>query len=197
MDPVAICNMALGFLSKHRINDLIEGEEAADSDEQELCSTFYPIAVRLALEEKGWLFATGSRPVDLGAPQESGDPQYPVLFALPADLVTVRRVVDANGDSLLYERREGGIVTEDTDKAYAIITKYIDDPKKWTPNFCLAVAYRIATFIAVPLTESTGLEAKMEKLYTDTVKKAGTFDGLQGSAQVIRVRPADSSVNRR
>lgn len=184
MDPVTICNMALGWIGAKRI-ETINIAEASSTEEELMADQFVP-AVKAVLEEKAWLFATGSKPIDLGAPQETGDPRFPVFFATKSDVISVRAVYDANGESLDFERREGGVVVEDTDKAFAIVTKMITDPGKWTPTFCRAVAFRLAADNAATLTESPGIGLKMEAKYQDEVKKAGTLDGIQGSAQTIR-----------
>lgn len=183
MDPVAICNMALGWLGQGKI-ETIDPDEV-DGAAEELCSTFFESDVRSTLEETAWLFATGAKPEDLGAPQETGDPNFPVSFSLPPDVVAIRYVFDAAGNPLDFERRSGAVVTVDTDHAFAIVTKFTADPKEWSPAFCRAVAARLAADIAGPLTESTGLEMKMEQRYEKELSKAMVFDGKQGTGVQI------------
>lgn len=194
MDPVAICNMALGWLGQGKI-ETIDPEET-DGAAEELCSTFFEPDVRSTLEETAWLFATGAKPLDLGAPQETGDPNFPVSFALGTEVVAVRYVFDASGQPLDFERRIGSVVTQDTDRAFAIVTKLDDttvDPKAWPPSFCRAVAARIAADIAGPLTESVSLELKMEQRYEKELSKAMIYDGKQGTGvQINKHRPLSS-----
>jgi hypothetical protein len=195
MDPVTICNMALGWIGAKRISTL-NAEEAASQEEELLADQFEP-AVRAVLEEKAWLFATGSKPSDLGAPQETGDPRFPTWFKLPPDTVSVLAVYDADGTALDFARREDlTVVTEDSDKAFAIVTRYIPDPKKWTPTFCRAVAARLAADIAAVITENASLGLRMEEKYLREVAKAGVLDGIQGSAQPMKRRSSLSDRRR-
>jgi hypothetical protein len=167
--------MALGWIGANLIHQL-DGENP-QSVEEELCADNFPLAVRTALEEKPWLFATGSKPLDLGVAEETGDARFPVRFALPPEVVAVRYIQDANGYPLEFEKRDGFVVTEDAEKAFAICTTYIDDPKRWTPTFCRAVASQIAADLAPVLApERAGLDRKMEARYIDAISKAGVFD---------------------
>lgn len=194
MDPVTICNMALGWIGKGKIRT-IDPDEADDAAE-ELCSIFYEPDVKSTLEEVPWLFATGPNPVDLGAPAETGDPKFPVFFATGSEIIKVRYVFNGSGDPLDFEPREGGIVTEDTDKALVIATKFISDPTKWTPTFCRAVAARIAADIAGPLTESSRKVSEMEARYKDELKRAGILDRAGAAAVPIVKRTSALSARR-
>jgi hypothetical protein len=192
MDPVSICNIALGWIGQDKIRTIDPDE--ADGAAEELCSTFFEPDVRSTLEETAWLFATGSKPLDLGAPQETGDPNFPVFFAVGSEVVAIRYVFDASGDPLEWEKREGGVVTQDTNQAFAIATTFKADPGLWPPAFCRAVAARIAADIAGPLTESPNLELKMEQRYEKELSKAMIFDGKQGTAVTINKHTPLSSM---
>lgn len=195
MDPVTICNMALGWIGGNRIRNL-NAEEPSSVEEELMADQFDPV-VRAALEEKAWLFATGSKPVDLGAPQETGDPRFPVRFAKDPLIVSVRAVYDTHGDPLTYERRDEWIVTADTDKAFAVCTMFVNDPRRWTPTFCRAVAHRLAADNAMVISESEKLALKHDKLYYVEIAKAGTLDGIQGSGvQMVRTRGASPASRR-
>lgn len=194
MDPVTVCRVALGWIGANLIHSLDANNPS--SVEEELCADNFPLAVRTALEEKPWLFATGSKPLDLGNAEETGDTRFPVRFALPPEVVAVRYVQDESGDLLEFEKRDGYIVTEDATKAFAICTTYIDDPNRWTPTFCRAVSAQIASDLAPILApERAGLDRKMEARYMDAISKAGVFDLGQSSG--AKVNPRSSPMARR
>lgn len=189
MDPVAVCRLALGWIGANLINAL--NEDDPQSVEEELCITNFPLALRTALEAKPWLFATGSKPLDLGAAEETGDARFPVRFHTPPEVVAVRYVQDENGNPLEFEKRRGFIVTEDANKAFAICTVYVDDPNEWTPTFCRAVAAQIASDLAPVLApERAGLDRKMEARYIDALSKAGVFDLGQSSGKKLGQSPS-------
>lgn len=173
MDPVTICNMALGALAQHKIASFDD-----DSDAAELCSTFFWSVVKTVLEQRAWLFATGS--VDLGAVQASDDAEFPSKFALPNTIIRTLRLDDGFGDwKLRGERRGAWIYTEAATKCLARAVNYEEDTSKWTPTFCWAVAYKLAETIAGPLTENAAVESRMEKKYLRELSDAGTLDGMQ------------------
>lgn len=195
MDPVTICNMALGAIGQSRIHSLDDGTVAS-----ELCSTFFEPAVRKALSEKAWLFATGSNLVSLGDPQEGDDPEMPVRFKVPGSVVTIHKCDDGYGDfSVKWERRDEYVVAEPgTAKLLALCTTYIQDPKRWTPTFCWAVAYLLASNLAGPITESHALGEKMEAKYERELHKAGVIDGMQGNVTPrMRIAPRHTLASRR
>jgi hypothetical protein len=175
MDSVAICNMALGALGKHKITSLEDDSVAA-----ELCSTFFDPAVDYCLEQKAWLFATEF--IDLGAPSDTIDPDFPKQFLIPSDVVAVHIVDDGGGSYELEWEKRGEYVVCDSDTCFAKVTMKVESDL-WTPTFCWAVAYKIAETIAVPLTESLTAEARMEKKYEKEIAKATTLDGIQASPQ--------------
>lgn len=187
MDPVTICRMALGWIGANLIHSLDPAADGSmESVEAELCADNFPLAVRTALEEKPWLFATGSKPLDLGVAEKTGDARFPVRFALPPEVVAVRYVQDSDGYPLEFEKRDGFVVTSDATKAFAICTMHVNDPNRWTPTFCRAVAAQIASDLAPVLSpDRAGLDRKMEARYIDTISKAGVFDLGQSSGKKL------------
>ena len=245
MDPVAICNLALGAIGEKRITSLDD-----DTASAELCSTLFPEAVRTALEQRAWLFAAGS--IDLGVCEESGDASLPSMFELPATVVRGIRCDDGSGTyRLKWERRGSKVFTEhevpdrvkpwDAATAYAVgaivthedyywqavapvlgaapadpawvditatyrppvepraillAVMYDEDPALWTPTFCRAVAYLVASDLATGLKENKALSESMYVKYEREISKAGTLDGMQGSSQSHGLH-THSAANRR
>lgn len=183
MDPVSICKLALGWIGANTISKLDEVNPS--SVEERRCAENFEPAVLCALEEKPWLFATGSNPLDLGAPEDTGDPVYPVRFLVPPGTVAVRYCDDGSGYfDVEWEQRGEYVVSEKVDHLYAIATKYITDPQKWTPTFCTSVAYLLASRLAGPLApDRAGLPERMLMMYEREIKKAGVFDLSRSSGR--------------
>jgi hypothetical protein len=200
IDPVAICNIALGFIGANTITTL--DEDAVSSTEEELCANLFEPLVKKMLEEKAWLFATGV--ISLGAEAYPEDEveraDLPRRFKIPADVVAVRAVDDGSGAyTIKWERAGMYVVTEqtDVDALFAIVTKFNNDPKTWSPTFSMALSYKIASILAVPLTHNAKLMGLYEEEYKKEIAKAGIYDGMQGSTNdVAKVRSSSLSGRR-
>lgn len=227
MDPVTICNMALGLFGQSRIVSI--AEDQLDSAEAELCFTFFEASVRAVFEEGQPLFATGF--FDLGARQDSPykntgaslSPGSGTGVAAQVTLQSIRPLVaqfafnagnDAQGNpivlvsalacddgsgsfSILWERNGDFIVCEDTDKLLCKAIRLISDPNKWTPGYAWAVAAKLASVIAGPITNSAKVEDDMMKKYEGEIKKARRLDGAQGSVLQQFKKTSTSIANRR
>jgi hypothetical protein len=193
MNPVAICNMALGFIGAKRISQLVEQDPL--SVEEEYCVSFYEPDVRVALEAKAWLFATGS--IDLGLPAPSGDAAFPVKFVLPTTVCRPLAVDDGSGEfDLAFERRGMFVFVENTAKCILKGTLFNADPQAWTPTFCLAVAHLMASHMAGPLMDKAPLGIKHGEFYRAVLMEAGTLDASASTPQVPRPS-ANSAIYRR
>jgi hypothetical protein len=200
MDPVAICNMGLGFLGANQIRTIVADE--VTSVEEELCAAIFEGVIRAALAERAWLFATGI--FDLGAIAATPAGQVeradlPYRYQLPSLALAVRAVDDGSGEFNTPFERSGDcvLVYGVSSGAQAIVTMYEPDPKKWCPTFGLAIAHKIAALCAVPLTQKVSLHELHEKLYEREIQKAKIYDGMQGSTiQAVRVNRS-SLANRR
>jgi hypothetical protein len=198
MDPVAICNLALGFIGANKIRS-IEAEEA-DSVEAELCAALFWPTAHAVLEAADWLFATGF--IDLGAKtaapaNEVDRVDLPARFTMPADAIAVRRCDDGSGDfTIKWERNGRFVMSEGTDALYAIVT-WDKEPGDWTPTFCLAVAHLLASQLAGPLTQKQSIIDREYALFEREKKSAKTFDGMQGNTvQKVQIKTS-SLANRR
>lgn len=183
MDPVAICNMALGWLGHNRITSF---EDA--SAEAELCSDNFEAAVRAALADRAWLFATGFRVLEPSAASPRAD--LPLKWTVPGDVVAVRAVDDGVGDfSVKFLKAGQAIYTEDTGTTSIIVevTEYHGNPALWDPNFVRCVAALLASDLAVPLTEGTAMQERMEKKYIRELDKAGRIESMQASPKQLKV----------
>lgn len=187
MDPVRICNMALGWIGAHEITTFED-----ESREAELCDTNFEPAARSAFVDRAWLFATGFHSLD--APQASGVAELPLKWGpFPENVVALRGVDDGSGDyAVTFERAGQYVLTESLSVISLKIktTDYTPDVQLWDPNFCRCVAALLASDLAVPLTEGSGMQDRMEKKYLLELEKAGRLDSMQSSPGRLMVKKA-------
>lgn len=206
MNPLKICNMALGFFGQGRIASI--EDDQITSDEASLCNLYYEPSYLATLEDGAWLFATEF--LDLGAREDSPymtlgvgtglevSPR-PLLaqFTMPGTLVRPLACDDGGGDfSILWERNKRKILSEDTDRLFCRGIVRMDDPNEWPMNFAMTVGYKLASIIAGPITHSAKIEAEMMQKYAEGLKTSGTLDGLQGTTQQ-RFRPNSEGLAKR
>lgn len=182
MTIVEICNMALGYLATEAIVTLADGTVRAT-----LLSQNYATVRDAILEERDWQFASvWSKAPSAGTPVH---PDYDYELAKPAGCVAVREVCDADhspiewkleGAYILVESLVEDLVSAGTDGAYLRVTQQITDPTLWPSNFVLAYAHRLASVLAVPLTENRQLQADQWNLYRQTMDEAASVDSMQG-----------------
>jgi hypothetical protein len=180
LDPVAICNLALGWIGAKRIHSFDDDSAAA-----ELCVANYEPAVRAALEARAWTFATEHRTAE--APQASGVAELPALFQLPMDVVRVLACDSGSGSYTLDWRliAEKRVLSEPVRVLHYKAVVLVVDPVRFSPGFARVVAARLAADLAGPLTESARLPDQMEVKYLRELAAAATLDGMQGKS-VIR-----------
>lgn len=179
MDQVSLCNTALGQLGEALIASLDD-----ESAEAELCKVNLPVAIQVALEARPWMFATEwvEIPADVAPP---ANPGFPARFELPPTAIKVHRVTDGAGCPLAWVRERRFVLAEGP-SALACVTFLVEDPGEWSPGFVLAVAYLLASMLAIPLTENRARHVDMLQLYQAQLKDAGVRDGQQGTPEIRR-----------
>lgn len=199
MDPVAICNMALGAFGANRIESV--DTDTAESQEEELCASFYAPTVTQLLEDAAPLFATTL--VDLGARQDSplavlGSGLVAAFVFDSSNFVRPLSCDDGGGTfTIKWERNGSFLVCEDTDKLFCRAVQLITDPNKWTPSFQWAVAYQLASVISGPITHSASIEKEMSERAMYWYKKACNLDGMAGTTNTQYRANSTSLANRR
>lgn len=192
MDPVNVCNIALGQLGEKRLTQLDEQDPLSRTEE--LCTTHYPLAVAAALEAREWTFATGWQKLA----KDAASGAHPVLdvtrFLLPTTVLRVVGVDDGSGECALEYQRRGQYLYANVEELYVRSIDLLEDPNLWSPTFAFAVAFKLAELLAVPVTENAGLEERMELRYQKYLRDAASLDGMQGTAERRRnsgPRPSD------
>ena len=155
--------------------------------EANLCLANYAELRDSVLEETGWSFATKRVKLATLASPELG---YSYAYQLPSDCI---RMLHAHHDETFNPEDAIDYVVEDrkvlTDNG-ALYIKYIKqiiDPNWFSPNFRQALAYRIASELAIPLTRSRELQLQMTKMYQLRLTDAKATDGMQSRSQQVTV----------
>lgn len=174
MTDVQICNMALRRLGGEAINSLDENSEGA-----RLCKTFYESSLKAVLRDHYWNFATARATLALLSAAPAFDFAY--AYQLPTDCVFVRSLNMEGFDFAV----EGRTLITDLADAKILYTKYVNDPNLYDAIFISALAYRIATEIAYPLTNSVTKIQAMNTMYINEVKKAKVMDASEGKKEVV------------
>ena len=186
MSEVSICNQALSWLGQEPIISLDDETRTAW-----LCKSNYGPLRDAVLEGHDWKFAMKryQLPALVPAPVFGWSNAYP----LPSEVLRVKEfnLVDFNDETREWdiENVDGRkcIVTNETTceiKALARVT----ETTLFTPLFAQALAARLATDLAIPITNSRSLQQDMFSLFMEKMKRAASTDGTQGKSKRLRSR---------
>jgi hypothetical protein len=179
MDPVAIANLALGWLGAPPIAAFDDSTREA-----ELVGAAFDGLRRAVLEDRDWTFATDRLllPKSVAAPAFG----YAAKYALPTTVLRVISCSVDDGDDLEWIREGAYILTEveaDTLRVRAIVD--VEDSTLWTSGFVQALATRIAADLAVPVCQDAVIASKYHQLYFQRLRDAAANDGRQGRSRKI------------
>ena len=139
----------------------------------------------MVLREHPWKFARKySTPASLSG-VVPGNWDY--MFAYPSDALRVLRIVNPLGDDQPPIRFE---IARNSSDARVILcneseptleyTQQITDPQQFDPQFITALAYRLAQYIAMPITGDRQIMADMKQLADAEISKAQSTDANEG-----------------
>lgn len=188
-NEIEICNLALGYVGQRPIMTLLNPTGRIE----ELCALHYPIALKTTLEMVKWSFAT-ERFVSETAQRDAWNTQY--VHTLPEKLLKVFDVyssVSAGGEGRESRRWsvQGGLLATDHAKIYGVGVLLVDDPNQFSGHFITALALRMATDMAIAITESRSLHDSLFLRFTDAVDEAIAVDADQS----IQVAHVNSTMN--
>jgi hypothetical protein len=169
---VDICNMALGFLGATLI---------MSREESQPCETNYETTRDSCLEDYNWSFAT--KRVVLSS-QHLSEPVfgYTKRFLLPTDTI---RVVEVNGNTIDWVK-EGRFILTDQESLEIIYISRVEDVRQMSPSFVQALATRLASVIAIPITNSGENAKAYWTMYQNLLHTAASNDSRQGRSLKIR-----------
>lgn len=190
ISEVSICNQGLGWLGASLITSFDD-----NSDESNLCRANYCLLRDAVLEAADWSFAVKRVQLSALASPTLG---YGQAYQVPEDCL---RVIQASPNDdfshvtdMQWEFEDRKILTDEG----AVFIRYVHrqiDPVRYSPGFVNALAYRIATELAIPLTRRLNLQGQMLGLYEKSLGEAMGSDGKQGRSR--RVRSSWSHKSRR
>lgn len=170
---VAICNLALAEVGRGvEIVSLDEPSHAARA-----CARRYPYARDAVLRSFDWNFAArrASLPA-LAAPPAFG---RMTAFALPADCLLVRHVIDCADDAWEIEART---ILADTQGPLRIAyTARITNPALFDVLFTDALVTRLAADLAVQLSDSPARATALQQLFREKLSAARARDTDEGT----------------
>jgi len=178
---VQIARLALQHLGDRY--DITSLDEA--SPEAEQVQLVFDNVRDMVLREHPWKFA---RKYATPAPL-AGDapPNWDFMFTYPSDALRVIRIVNPLGDNqppIRFEVARNSadlrvILTNESEPTFEY-TKQVTDPQQFDPQFVTALAYRIAQYIAMPITGDRAVMSDMKTLADVEVGKAQASDANEG-----------------
>ena len=191
---INVVNVALRLLGANSITSLED-----DAHEAKVMNDIYFIARDAVLEEAEWTFATKRfLPAKEAAAPAWG---WTSSFPIPSDILRVTRVdrldIIATGSSM--NRRpaeyevEGRKILTNEDVIYCKGIRRIEDEGIYSALFDEAFAAKLAVMACYSITESNQKIQTMSAIYADTIKKAKSRDGMQGSSLRLRNKTVQQS----
>lgn len=169
---VAICNMALAEIGRGAmITSMDEASQAARA-----CKLRYPYARDAVLRSYDWNFAAKRK--ELAAHSTAPAFEFARAFDLPDDCLIVRSVYEGEGANWVVENRQ--ILTDMGAPIYIKYTYRCTDVAKFDPLFVAALAARIASDIAVNLSESVSRAQSLWQVYQAKLGEARRRDAQEG-----------------
>jgi hypothetical protein len=192
-DDVALCNMALSRIGiGQQIETLDTGADT--SDEVKVCAFWFEKCRDRVLSSFPWPMA--NKQVDLGEVEEEPNDDWGFSYRYPNDCVVARRIVSGAGtaetDPIPFDLGQDGtgrLIYTDQSEAVLDYTAWYSDAGEFPDVFASAIAYLLASEIAVPLSIDRAKAQDAGQLYLRELNKA------QGIAnQERRLRPVPASV---
>lgn len=168
MDSVTICNLALMMVGIPAITSFDDNNNNA-----KLCESYFPVLRDRCLRDHLWSFATVSCHLQQ-LKEESLDDRYPVVCALPSDLI---RIVGLSDDSP-YRKASDRILVRSTN-AKLIYIRRVLDPNLFDETFIEALQYLIASEIGLANTRDTSLINLFRQKYEMSLATARSIDSFE------------------
>lgn len=182
---VEICNLALRYLGLGTIASLDENRREAKD-----CKLFYSTARDAVLRDHAWNFAQKRRGLAGIAMPADYDGKYLLAYVYPADCLKARKVVISGGSAdqdfeVMRAPTGEKIILTNADPAVLLYTMTVADPNWFDADFIEALALKLASKLARPLTQSAQAEQAMATLYVNALNGAKTADSKEGEPEDI------------
>jgi hypothetical protein len=182
ISEVTICNMALGHLgNSQRIGALTDLNPAA-----KLCNIWYATLRDATLRDIDWPFARAI--VDLGLVEEDPNDDYAFSYRYPSDCLCIRRFVTGNRRETarpvfeIGSDDDGKLIFCDVEEAQVKYTRRYTDAGRFAPDFAIALSWRIAFNLAMPISSTPALRQQAAEQYNFEISKAIAASAEEGQA---------------
>lgn len=151
---IQICNLALSHLRhSKRIASFTE-----QSEEARLCSLFYETVRDLVLRDVRWPFSTKIK--SLGLIQEEPNDEWLYAYEYPSDCLLARKILSGIRNETRASRvpyrlghLDGArVIFCNRQDAKLEYTMQVTDASLYSPDFVMAMSYRLAVYLAPTLT---------------------------------------------
>ena len=188
---VSICNLSLSHIGQDGvITDIDPPDGTAEAD---YAAQFYPIARDEVLEKHAWRFATFRQalaPLAVNELEGMWGFAYAVpnlmlraLVALPPESVS-----DENAVPFEIEAQSDGtlVVYTNQESAWLKYIKQVTDTSKFTPGFVVAFSYKLAQYMAGPITKRPEVIKAMENAFDKAYLLATAADASSRRKDLFR-----------
>jgi hypothetical protein len=183
--------MALGYIGiGQKISELTD----AAGDVERECNFWYDIARDQLLENGDWPMA--SKQATLGLVSEDPNTDWSFSYRYPPTCLVARRIVGAGGTAsahpLPYQLGQdsiGRLIYTDVEDAVLEGTFWYEDPGEFTNSFAEALAWHLATKLAMPLSVDMNKFQNAQQMSGNALQKARGI-----SSQERRMKPAPQSL---
>lgn len=188
-NEIEVCNVALSRVGANSIQSLNDATREA-----RVCKTHYEIARDATLRDHDWQFAR--REVVLALLVETSE-EYDYVYQYPSDCVAARRIVNAASNDPVDRipfgvganaAKNGKVILTDQEDAVLVYTAKITNATVWDSQFVDAMAWRLASELAVPLNADSPMAVNLMRQYLAAIN-AAKADGSNEQA----VAPINSS----
>ena len=178
-----ICNMAGGFIGvSATIGSITEQSALALA-----CNQFWPIVQDYMLRNYNWKFAAYRVTVQ---PLSNTVQNWGYVYLVPADSVKVKAITipglrnPRSDQKAPFEMAAiagiGQVIYTDMNPCELQYTSRVTDTTQWDPMFCIAFAYLLGSFIAMPLSSTPAVAAQCRAAAEQTLTLAMAQDLIEG-----------------
>lgn len=173
---VSICSNALRRLGDSPITSLSD-----DTERARLCNSFYTDARDAVLRLHPWNFTiTRATLAQLSVAPAYG---FSYQYALPTDPYCLR-VLGMEYEDYIFKienvETHGRVLLTDESTAKILYVARITDPTVFDSMFVDVLTAKLSVDLAYPVTNSTNLQDKLQKLYQAKLSEARSIDGQEG-----------------
>lgn len=158
----------------------IQNIETEQSQEANACRRYYDIALQTVLMDYPWPFASVT--LALALLEEEPNDEWGYSYRYPSDCLSAVRILsgtrndthDSKVPFKVSKDSAGRIIYCDIENAELEYIAFVEDPQFYSPDFELALSYKIAFLIAPRITagDPFGLRAEAARQYDIAVSNA-------------------------